>query len=301
MTIKIDRVPYGGWQTNVRISNGAVELIVTGEVGPRVIRFGFIGAPNVFAEYPGQMGNTGEREWMIRGGHRFWIAPEEKPKTYELDNSPVQVRKTAGGVKTVQATGPLSDIQKTMEITLAERRNTVTVVHTLANRSRKAVLLAPWALSVMAPRGMAIIPLPAHIPHTQRLTHNQEWSLWGYTDFTDKRWTLGARYLFFRQDPRKGPNKLGIAHREGWVAYQLGAYVFVKQFAFTAGATYPDGGVNFETFSNEDMLEVESLGPLVTLQPGRTVKHVETWSLFKGVKPVKTEADADRYIRPLIR
>jgi len=51
------------------------------------------------------------------------------------------------------------------------------------------------------------------------------------------------------------------------VAYQLGDCLLVKCFQWIEGATYPDGGVNFETFSNEQMLEVETLGPLVTLKP----------------------------------
>jgi len=299
MAITVDKVQYGGWKNNVRVSNGAIELVITGEVGPRVIRFGFAGARNLFAEMKGQMGGANEKAWMIRGGHRLWVAPEAKPLTYELDNVPVQVRAVRNGVKTVQATGPLSGVQKTMEFTMSPRRNEVKVVHTLTNRSRKAVTLAPWALTVMAPNGMAVIPLPEKIPHTRRLTHNQEWSLWGYTDFADGRWTIGSRYLFFRQDPKKGPNKLGIAHREGWVGYQLDQFLFVKCFAYLEGATYPDGGVNFETFSNEEMLEVETLGPLVTLKPGRSVRHEELWSLYKGLKPVRTEADADNLVRKL--
>ena len=161
--------------------------------------------------------------------------------------------------------------------------------------------LSPWALSVMAPNGMAILPLPAKIPHTKCLTHNQEWSLWGYTDFTDKRWTLGSRYIFFRQDPKRGPNKMGLAQREGWAAYVVGPYAFVKRFPWIDGAKYPDGGVNFETFSNEEFLEVETLGPLVTLRPGQSTRHVETWRIFRKVPHIASEADADRHIRPLSR
>jgi len=293
-------INYNGWDNNVRLSNSDVELIVTKDVGPRVIRFGFIGEKNVFAEFKGQQGKSGEKEWMIRGGHRFWIAPEEKPKTYELDNVPVRTEEIRNGVRTIQPVGLLSKMRKIMEISLSPSRNEVAVLHKLTNMSKKTVELAPWALSAMAPKGMAVIPLPAKIPHTKRLTHNQEWSLWGYTDFTDSRWTIGSRYLFFRQDVTKDPNKLGIAHREGWVAYQLSGYLFVKRFKRIEGATYPDGGVNFETFTNKDMLEMESLGALVNLPPNKSVIHEERWSLHKNVPVCKSEADVDRNILPII-
>jgi hypothetical protein len=48
------------------------------------------------------------------------------------------------------------------------------------------------------------------------------------------------------------------------------------------------------------MLEMESLGPLAELAPGKSVAHEETWQLFRGVKPCRTEKDADRFLRPLI-
>ncbi len=291
---------FKGWKNNVRLTNGEIELIITKDVGPRVIRFGFIGGKNLFAEIAGQQGGTGEKKWMIRGGHRLWIAPENKKKTYELDNVPVKIEEIKGGVRTIQPPGPAMHVGKIMEITLASNKNEAVVKHVLVNDGNSPVKLAVWALSVMSAGGKAIIPLPKKISHTERLLHNQEWSIWGYTDFGDPRWTLGSRYILFRQDPKRGPNKLGITHREGWVSYLLKEFLFVKKFAFKEGAEYPDGGVNFETFSNEDFLELESLGPLVTLAPGKSVSHEERWSLHRGVSSCNKEADVDANIIPLI-
>jgi len=296
----MERVTFNGWENCVRLSNGEIELVVTTVVGPRIARLGYMGECNLFAEIAGQQGGSGEAEWMIRGGHRFWIAPEVKPLTYELDNTPITVEEIDGGVRTVQPAGPLSGCVKTLEITLEAGVNRVEVRHMLTNSGKDAIRLAPWALSVMAPDGMAVIPRPAFIAHTDRVLHNQEWSLWGYTDFTDSRWTLGQRYLFFRQDRTKGPNKLGIAHREGWVGYLLGEFLFVKRFEFDETAAYPDGGVNFETFSNQDFLEIETLGWLTDLAPGTSVSHTEIWDLHRGVAHVATEDDADRLVKPLV-
>lgn len=297
----VETVSYRGWKRNIRLANRQVELIVTQEVGPRILRFGFVGGANAFGEFPEQMGRAGEKQWMIRGGHRLWLAPEEKPKSYELDNRPVAIEKIPGGIRVVQAPGPSAHVQKSMEITLADGCNNASIRHCLTNKGRKSIALASWALTVMAKRGTAIIPLPKKIPHTGRLTHNQNWSLWGYTDFSDPRWTLGSRYILFRQDPRRGPNKIGIAQREGWVAYWLKGLLFIKHFDFKEGMTYPDDGVNFETFSDERILEMESLGPLVTLRPGQATEHTENWTLHRGVKAWRNEADIDRHIASLAK
>jgi hypothetical protein len=295
----MELVEFNGWKNNVRLSNEQIEMIITRDVGPRIIRFGFIGGPNMFAEIEGQQGGSGEDEWLIRGGHRLWIAPEEKPKTYELDNGPIEIEEIPGGARTIQPVGTLSGIRKIMEITFSDTSNRVTIDHILENMSDRQVEGAPWALTAMALNGTAVIPLPDRIAHTDRLTHNQEWSLWGYTDFSDPRWTLGSRYILFRQDPKRGPNKLGIAHSEKWVAYVLSGNMFVKRFDRIEGACYPDGGMNFETFSNEEFLEVESLGVLTTLEPGATAKHREVWSLHRDVKLGESEEDIDTNVRAL--
>ena len=62
---------------------------MTGDVGPRVMHYGFAGGQNFFKEFDDQMGKTGEPDWQPRGGHRLWIAPEDIVKSYAPDNAPV--------------------------------------------------------------------------------------------------------------------------------------------------------------------------------------------------------------------
>lgn len=294
----METVSFNGWEDCARLSDGSVELIVTRAVGPRVIRFGFVDAPNMFAEVPGQQGGANEDVWMIRGGHRFWVAPEANPWSYELDNTPCEIEPVDGGLRTRQAPGPVTGLAKEMEIVLGED-SVVDLTHTLVNRSSRPVRCAGWALSAMGLEGQAIVPLPRKIPHAERLTHNQHWSLWGYSDLSDPRWTIGARCLLFRQDPSRGPNKLGMAHREGWVGYQRKGMLFVKRFGYDPDAEYPDGGCNFDTFSNEEFLELESVGGLTTLAPGECVRHTERWELYDGVPPCRNDAEVERHVRPL--
>lgn len=275
-------VSYKGWKQNARLTNGVIDLVVTLGVGPRIIRCGFAGGPNLFGEFNRQLGKQGEKKWMIRGGHRLWVAPEHKPRTYELDNGSVEsVRDIPGGIRVVQRKGPLTGLKKSMDITLAPRGARVRVLHTLTNEGRKPVECSAWALSVMAKSGVAIIPVPKLIPHDERCTPNQNWSLWSYTDMTDPRLKLGPKFILLRQDPRRGPFKLGMAQRQGWAAYLMGDVLFIKHFARKDGAAYPDNDVNFEVYTDENILELETLGPLVTLKPGQSVTHEERWLLTK--------------------
>ncbi len=177
-------------------------------------------------------------------------------------------------------------IQKEIDLVLCEGH--VEVTHRLYNRNPWPVELAPWALTVMAQNGMALVP-------------NRRLTLWPYTDMADPRVTWGERYIVLRQDPlRERRFKVGLNAEQGWVAYVLNGDMFVKGFAYLAEACYPDFGVSCELFTNDLILEVESLGPLTRLEPGCYVEHVEHWYLFEGVETDGTETSIDAAVMPHI-
>lgn len=304
-------VEYKGWQNNLLLSNGIVELIVTLDVGPRVICYRFVDGPNVMKNYESMMGRTGEPEWQIRGGHRFWLAPEDLTRTYFPDNRPVKHEPI--GPMAVRFTPPPETeygVQKEMTLELAAAGSSVTVTLKVTNIGQNSTELAPWGPTVMAPGGVEIIPLPPKKPHPGHVRNaqspadfgpNQELILWPYFDFADTRWTFGKKYLLLRQDVNKGPTKIGLAHRMGWVAYVNSGTMFVKRFDYREGAAYPDRGTRYQTFSNEDMLEMETCGELVTLAPSQSAELTEQWELFQAVPEIGNEADVDREILPRLR
>src|SRR5207237_108372 len=144
-------------------------------------------------------------------------------------------------------------------------------------RDRRAAVANPRR----APGGIEIIPMPPHASnpgdpknarHPGDFAPSQRLILWPYFDFTDDRWTLGSNYVLLRQDPKKGPTKIGLGHPVPWVAYLNQGTLFVKRFRHHQWAEYPDLGTSYQTFSNEDMLEMETVGALVTLGPGQSAE-----------------------------
>ena len=50
-----------------------------------------------------------------------------------------------------------------------------------------------------------------------------------------------------------------------------------------------------------DFLELETVGPLVTLKRGATTEHVERWSLHRNVKRSGwTDAELERVLLPIL-
>ncbi|MGF1578276.1 MAG: hypothetical protein ACFCD0_02810 [Gemmataceae bacterium] len=311
-------IEYKGWKKNLLVTNGDVELIVTLDVGPRIISYRLPGGKNVFHEYKDQLGKTGEKKWQIRGGHRLWTAPEDKTRTYFPDNNPVKYKLVGkSGVRFTPPPELIYGVQKEIEVHLAPKGTKVKVVHRIKNikgatASRAAsIKLAPWCLSVMAPGGLEIIPLPKSRPHPgppeNAKKDSDYWPslkviFWPFYQFGDPRVKFGKKYITVKQQPgAKKPLKFGLLHMLEWIAYLVDGNLFVKRIPRpNKNAKYADLGCNFETWTDGDMLEVETLGPLANLLPGETVEHVERWELFGNLPATRTKSDIDRNVLPKV-
>jgi hypothetical protein len=301
-SVSVQKVKYKGWPNCYRVSNGEVELIVTSDVGPRIIRYGFVNGPNLFKEYPDQLGKSGETAFQMRGGDRVWKAPEDPVASWAPDNVPVTVETTPTGVIAREPVEPLTGLQKEIEVSLSPSGTTVTVSHRITNHSLFPLEFAPWALTQMAQGGMAISGFPPRGHHPQNLEATNPLVMWAYTDFSDPRWKITRKYLTLRQDANaKEAQKLGMFNPNTWAAYVLGDEVFVKRTVADPAKKYPDFGCSFETFTNNEFLEVETLGPLTTVAPGKTAELVEHWGLFRNVKlNAVSDEELDTKILPLI-
>jgi len=299
--VKMEKVSYVGWPNCIRLSNGEIELVATTDVGPRIIRFGYVGGQNLFKEYEDQMGKTGGNEWRIYGGHRLWHCPEDHKRTYYPDNSKITYKWDGRTLKLSQPVETTTGIVKEIEVTLNAKENRVKVLHRLINENLWDVEVSAWSLTTMAPTGRIILPQEPHRPHPDYLLAARPLVLWHFTDMSDARWTWGEKYIQLRQDPNaKTKEKVGLLNKQGWGAYYLNGEIFIKRYSYDPDATYPDYGCNTETFTDGDMLEFETLGP-VTRMPanGGKAEHIESWYLFKA-EIGETEAEIDGKLLPLV-
>jgi len=297
----IERISYAGWPNCYRLSNGETELIVTTDVGPRVMRYGFVGGQNLFVEIKDQLGKSGESSWCMRGGHRLWASPEVKPDTYALDNGPVHATISDSSIELLQPVEPETGLEKQILIAY-EPSGRVKVIHRISNRGKRSRRLALWALSQMAPGGIGIATFPPRGGHTEQLLPTHPLVMWAYTNFSDKRWTLMNKYLVLRQDSANpSPQKAGLFNVDTRAAYLLGSDLFIKRSQARLNAQYPDFHCSFEIFANGDFLEVETLGPLLDLAADATTEHEETWSLHRDIHlAAVSEEEIERVIRPLL-
>jgi hypothetical protein len=297
----ITQINWQGWSNAYEIRNAHLRVVVTADVGPRIVFCGWLDGPNLLHTYADNMGKMGGEKFRLYGGHRLWHAPEDTIRTYYPDNAPVQVHQfDEYGLRLTAPIESTTGIQKSLEIRLTPDQASVTLTHDLTNLNLWEIELAAWALTIMTAGGCAILPLPPRGSHDEQLTPTGNLALWAYTNLTDERWTLGNEYILLRQKPILSPQKIGAWNPTGWLAYAQETALFIKTFSALPGQVYPDMGVNCECFTDQDMLELESLSPLTRLQPHTTLRHQETWHILPAVDLPQSEADVKNHIWPHI-
>ncbi len=299
---------YKDYGKCLSISNGVIEAYVTLEVGPRIIKFGYIGGQNFMNDNRKELGGRdadkpyteffGEgRRWENLGGHRIWLSPESYPETYTPDDIPCTYTITDNGALFTYADDSEIGVKKSMEIKMDDDDTNMQVIMKVANISKEDKEFSVWALSVCSKGGTLIIPTNTN---DTVLLPNRVVALWPYTDMTDKRLYWGSRYITVHQDESiENPAKLGVDLDCGTAYYVLGEDILCKRYDTDHETqAYPDGGCSFETYVCGAMIEFETLNGLKTLHSGETSEHVELWSLCKT--PCETDFKSDASIDNLL-
>ncbi|HXY52698.1 MAG TPA: hypothetical protein VEI01_24855 [Terriglobales bacterium] len=286
----IERFSYRGWNNVFKLSNGIVELLVTADVGPRIISYRFCNGENLLHEVREDAGKIGGSEFRLYGGHRLWVSPEVE-RTYYPDNSAGAVAQHGNATRFTappEDSPPGTHLQKELEIELAATGSKVRITHRIRNHDTRSTRLAPWSPTMMRSAGRVILPLSPRVAMDKdHYLPVGVFAIWSYTDFADPRWVFGTSFIQLRQASsptgRFKEQMGGIFNPAGWGAYYRKGSLFIKRADVIIGAPHPDFGCNFEVFTNSEFIELETLGALVELHPGETVEHTEEWWLFADV------------------
>jgi hypothetical protein len=283
----------------VELANGAISLLVTQSVGPRVISLSLKDGENLLAQLPDTTIETPGREpFRFYGGHRLWVAPEWPESTYLPDDDPVEITPISGGISILQRTEPSTGIQKQLQITLPGEGAVISLVHTLTNLGTKTVECAPWAITQLRTGGVAILPQFVGLAENQFLP-NRQLALWPYSDVRSQHVTWGNQFIFIQAELRSGAFKVGFPNPRGWLAYWWQGTLFVKKAIFERQAKYLDFDSSSECYCDHRFIELETLGGVSTLSPGESVSHTEIWEIHRDVDFNLSEVSASQIVTEL--
>ncbi|HSD48864.1 MAG TPA: hypothetical protein VLE71_03440 [Actinomycetota bacterium] len=257
----------------VRLRDGGVTVTVTTSVGPRVLGLGR-DEGNVMAVLPETgLDRPGGDRFPFIGGHRLWAGPEVPEVTYEPDDRPCEVTEVDDGAR-IEA--PADGAGLTKAISVHPEDGGWRVEHELRNDAGRAMTVAPWAITQLRPGGTATLPLPSRGPGPQA---DRALVLWPYTELADPRIAFEPGVVRVRSSPSGPALKVGVAPGDGPLSYRIDDEVLEKRVGVDPSAVYADRGAALQVYLCDEFCELETLGPLVTLEPGATVRHTERWTL----------------------
>ena len=144
--------------------------------------------------------------------------------------------------------------------------------------------------------GIACLPQPGI---SNGLLPNRELVLWPYTRLHDARLDLQDDLIILNGYPGDAPCKIGSRNPAGWLCYIRNGKGLTKHSIFEPVAVYPDWGCNAELYAWDRFIELETLGPLVQLEPDASVFHKEIWEVIP-VDPALKTGDVMQEIQQII-
>lgn len=269
----INRIHYRGWDDCIRLKNHAIELIIPTSIGPRVLHCSTPGGHNIFYEERESDGTQGGEEWHAFGGHRLWHGPQVGLRPNEPDNSNLAVEMLPDGIHLTQETQEKAKLQKQVIVKLTDKG--AVIEHILTNKHVWPIKCTAWALTQMKEKGIAILPLPKDDTYYMP---NFALTYWPWTKADDERVTRGEDYLLVTHDPENEDWwKIGYGNTRRWAAYIHKNTLFIKKMEYIEGAVYSDYGASCESYADAKFVEIESLSPLVELQPEESIHLIEKW------------------------
>ncbi len=275
----LETTPFIGHEC-VALENGSLHLLLTRSVGPRIISLRFRDGRNLLAELPEfAVKRPDGKDYHFYGGHRLWLTPEDPIRSYAPDDQPVEISRVDGNIHIRKQVESESGIEKSILIEMTGGEPRLTLTHRLTNLGKETLEAAPWAITQFRTGGVAILPQSTT---ETGLLPNRTITLWPYADVSSPYLTLGNHFIMVRAGMRT-PFKIGFPNPRGWLAYWLEGTLFVKRAAFDPQGRYSDFGCSSECYCNHQFLELESLAPLRWIEPGESVEHVETWTMYPDI------------------
>jgi|LGOV01.1.fsa_nt_gb hypothetical protein len=261
----------------ILVQNEKYEIIIPLEYGLRILSFKDKNSFNFLGEDIDVSRKFENDSWHIRGGHRLWHTPEEFPRTYLPDNDMIDYKIDNERLILIQKINKKTQIQKKMILEFVNNGKELMIEHILINKGLWPISTAAWAITILKTGGIATVPLNKR---KDDLLSTKAFSLWSYCDLSDKRINFKKDIFTLKQDiNNKNSFKIGTNNEEGYASYELDGYKFKKSFNFFKDKNYPDKGCSFEIFTDDKVLELETLSPIYCIKPNEEISHTEKWSI----------------------
>ncbi len=278
-------VDFYGYANCIQLSNETTQAILCPAAGGRILNYS-IGGKNILYLPPGDEGwvwNGSDSDKAPMNAGRCDIGPEHVvAKRLALwqgkwEGEILGDRKAVLRSQTDDSTGVR--LERTFELSATDSKLTFT--QTIINVAQTPIETCHWSRTFVNGHGTCIVPLSrsSKFPNFY-VRYDPPGRNINFAP-VDPRIKMVDDYLLIDDHPLNP--KLGFDSHRGWMAYVSHQdLLFVKKFA-----TYPDRAYNEIAgltisvwYPEQDMVELEPIGPREKIEPGRSASFTEVWYLL---------------------
>jgi hypothetical protein len=292
------------WDTVYVLKNNIVTVAIVPKLGGRVMQYNLGTNPFIFIFNSQQMPSSGND---LVGGFRMLPSPQSDfdwPSPPNLDFKPytcaTRINNADSSVVYLESQIEISADAKYVKhaglqfnrlITLYKASSRVKVEMTMLNKGTQSMTHGIWDITQTACANGTNCWVYFKRNPTSTLGNGKGYVHYASASGGASQWfpnaaegdIMGVQF-------QKAVGKIGADCKAGWICFndRVAGMAYVKTFAYQEGKTYPDSGASVQvyTYGDYNMLEVEVLGPLVTLAAGDSTKMVENWYAARSSGPV---------------
>ena len=259
---------------------GPYSLAAATSYGPRLVSLRHQDGPELLAQLGHEIliEHPDSGTYRFHGGHRLWLSPEVPAITYASDDHPCVV---ASNTEDITITGPIDAAGFVKELSVSLDGERLVIDHRVANAGAQPISVALWGITQFRLGGMALIPFRGPSPGPSPgadFQADRSLVLWPYTNLVDPRLSWRERAAVIEAVP--GPRlKIGSGPSPERLGYLIDRQLFTKEIVPAGNETYPDRGAVAQVFVEDSFCELESVGPIVSLEPRASASHREIWQV----------------------
>lgn len=292
--LTIQKSKFFGYSNCIVLQNKTLKVVVDPNVGGRLLHYGPQDNNILFEnrDFDGKLWNEGDPTFEVSGG-RFDFGPE---KTTGFRKSFFNTWEVKIHNDTVRLTSPKDydlGVQLIRDFILDKQSSKLTCIQHIKNISDSPKRYAHWSRTFAEGGGICLVPINPH----SRLPKGYAMYLYGTKtlDFDpNKEENLRLRdgILEFLGPPSNP--KFVMDSNAGWLAYiSKDDQLFVKKFEASDNKIYGDilsNQVSIWYYKNEKC-EIEPIGPLEFIEPGKSISFTEEWWLLDYAYPKDKKAN----------
>ena len=287
-------IQYHGYQKAIELRNADTRVVLCPEVGGRILEYSHKGINALYLSQQEKDWKPGDQPQSSAG--RFDIGPELViPRREFLWSGEWTGIITAElSAKLTSQKDPATGVQLIREFQLAADSSRLLCTQTIVNVSTESKEWCHWSRTFAVGRGICVIPLtPGGTSPQSRFPNSyvmyEEGGIINMKP-TDPQIRRRDDVLEIHPTPRKP--KLGFDSYAGIIAYAApNDLLFVKRFQTWPDRVYNEAaGLTISVwYPDNEMIELEPIGPREVLAPGKSASFTEEWWLAPMKFPAKGE------------